>query len=128
MCARGGKQAAWVCATAVLMSGKVWPIQGTASTVAERLAGSSQVRRYIMSCEQVGNSIAGSGAVSKTSAPTSCWHFDLRDGKMGLTHWELVSNATPGVIEALIEGLVKDDCVSTTHGCFRCRFPPRRSW
>ena len=63
---RGGKQAAWVCATAVLMSGKVWPIQGTAGTVAERLAGSLQVRWYIMSCEQVGNSVVGSVVVSKT--------------------------------------------------------------
>ena len=59
-----------VCATAVPMPGKVWPIWGTAGTVAERLAGSLQVRRYIVSCESVGNSVVGSGAVSKTSAPT----------------------------------------------------------
>jgi hypothetical protein len=30
-----------------------------------------QDRRYITSCNQFGNSVAGSGAVSRTSAPTS---------------------------------------------------------
>lgn len=59
------------CATAVLMSGKVWPIWGTDGTVAKRLTASLQVRRYIMSCEQAGNSVAGLGVVSKTSAPGS---------------------------------------------------------
>ena len=57
--------------TAVPMTGKVWPIRGTDGTITERLAGSLQVRRYIMAREQTGNSVAGSRAVSKTSAPRS---------------------------------------------------------
>ena len=69
--ARDPSRVASVRATAVPMSDKVWPIQGTAGTVAERLAGSLQVRTYIMSCERVGNFAVGSVAVSrKTSAPT----------------------------------------------------------
>ena len=71
LCATDLSEIASVCATTVPMSGKVWPIWGTDGTITERLAGSLQVRRYIVSCEPVGSSVVGSGAVSKTSTPTS---------------------------------------------------------
>ena len=49
----------------VLMSGKVWPIWGTAGTTAERLAEDLQVSSASMSCNQVTNSVVGSGVVQK---------------------------------------------------------------
>jgi hypothetical protein len=64
------EEIAWARVTVVPMPGKVRPIQGTDGTIAKRLAAGLQVRKYIVSCEPVGDSVVGAGAVSRTSPPT----------------------------------------------------------
>ena len=47
--------------------------------------GESAGQKAIVSCESVGNSMVGSGAVSKTAALTGRWHFEMakRDSPIG---------------------------------------------